>query len=180
MAAQNNLSLRNLKIAHWNADGIKNQITEVKQFLVHYKIDILLISETNLSTGNTIQIPGYNLFTKKRGPNAKGGGVLIAAKNNINCSQVNLDTKSIEAIGIKLNQDLTIIAGYLRPQNKLDTKELDSIFNCSSSVILMGDLNCKHRTWNCYRANQNGTTLYKYLQNTPYTLLAPDGFTHYP
>ena len=165
MEIQNKFDTRNLKIAHWNANGIKENITEIKHFINEYKIDVMLISETKLCSGTKIRIPGYNIYSKERDTNTHGGGVLIAIKNIINCTEVNFNTTSMETIGIQINHELTIAVGYLRPQNRINTLELDSIFEASSSVILMGDFNSRHRSWNCHKANANGNALFKHLQN---------------
>ena len=49
---------------------------------------------------------------------------------------------------------MVISAVYARPQTKIETGDLNKIFNASNSVIAVGDFNAKHTNWNCPHNNQ--------------------------
>ena len=46
-----------VRIAAWNANGLKNHVQEIILFLYLNKIDILLISESHITDYTTIKIP---------------------------------------------------------------------------------------------------------------------------
>lgn len=45
----------------WNANGLKNKVQDLREFLTRMNPDITLISETKLDTADKIKIPGFNL-----------------------------------------------------------------------------------------------------------------------
>lgn len=45
---------------------------------------------------------------------------------------------------------------------------------------MAGDLNAKHTNWGCRVINPNGTKLLYFIDNTPYTIYAPDEPTYFP
>ena len=71
--------MNKLKIVVWNANGISQRKNEVQAFLIYHKIDIMLISETHLTTKNFFFIKDYFFYDTKH-PNNKahgGSGILI-------------------------------------------------------------------------------------------------------
>ena len=77
---------------------------------------------------------------------------------------------SIEAIGVTINipnqGKITFVLVYKSPNNVLLTNDLDIIFNCSDSVVVCGDLNCKSPLWNSTFTNPNGKILEEYLRES--------------
>lgn len=55
---------------------------------------------------------------------------------------------------------------------KLYTDELDQIFRSGEKTISGGDLNSKHRSWNCCRENKTGRKLAKYISERNYLYAA--------
>jgi exonuclease III len=51
-----------LKIALWNANGLLQHKDEIKTFLDHNVIDILLVSETHFTDRTFFRIPYYNAY----------------------------------------------------------------------------------------------------------------------
>jgi len=49
----------NLKILHWNANGISKQINELNALASSIKLDIILIGETHLKPNLSLKIPNY-------------------------------------------------------------------------------------------------------------------------
>ena len=164
-----------LKISQWNANGLRNKISELKEFFYHNNIDIMIVNETKLNSKCRCSVSGYTCYRKDR--DSAGGGVLIYIKNKIPASEVNFNLKNIEAIGVLVNE-LLVVSAYLPPNKKLLNKELDAIFKAGKQVVLMGDLNAKHENWNCIDSNPNGEKLKRLLDKRQYFLLAPDSATH--
>jgi Tfp pilus assembly PilM family ATPase len=51
-----------LRVAAWNASGMKNHVLEIEHFLHVNKIDILLISESQATQQTVIKIPYYEIY----------------------------------------------------------------------------------------------------------------------
>lgn len=169
-----------LRVAHWNANGLKSNIREVADFLERQNVDILLVNETKLKEKIKCKIPGFQCFRKDRPGNVYAGGVAIYCKNNIPCTEIDLNTTSVEAHAIKLRNNLIIATVYARPQTKINVNDLSTIFNTANSVLVVGDFNAKHNNWHCANNNQNGKIIFNYTSFSNTTVLAPDNFTLYP
>lgn len=69
----------NLRIALWNANGITNHTREIEIFLRTNYLDLLLVSETHLTSRSFFKINGYD-FIYTNHPDDKahaGSGILI-------------------------------------------------------------------------------------------------------
>lgn len=168
------------RIAHWNANGLKNNLREVADFLERQNIDIFLVNETKLNEKTKCNIPGYQCLRKDRPGNTAGGGVAIFCKNNIEYTEIQTNTTSIESLAVKLKNNIIITSIYARPQTKIDKTDLNLIFNKANSVIAIGDYNAKHINWHCSYNNQNGKVIFKYTSKSNIAVKAPDEYTLYP
>ena len=99
---------------------------------------------------------------------------------NIRYVEIELRTKGLEAVAVKLTNGLIIASVYNPPQNKINVNELNSIFKSGDKVLLYGDLKAKNMAWNCNKANANGRLIQKYAHKNYFKIIAPDGFTLYP
>lgn len=52
----------NLKILHWNSNGIPKRINELSAFASKIKLDIILINETRLKPILKLKIPNYIIY----------------------------------------------------------------------------------------------------------------------
>lgn len=173
--------LNGLTISHWNANGLESKLHDVELYLKKYKVDIMLINETKLKATKNVSVSGYHVIRKDRDGNTSAGGVLILVRNTIDCTEVPIKTENIEAVGAKIDKKFTVVSAYLRPQNKFSKQDFDNMLNVDQKVVILGDLNSKHGSWNPgSRANQKGNQLFDYTMNNNCTILAPEEFTHYP
>ncbi|KAL5241636.1 hypothetical protein ACI65C_009046 [Semiaphis heraclei] len=79
------------------------------------------------------------------------------------------------------DKELRLSAVYKKPDTPLLTSDLDSLLNTSHYVVIAGDLNAKHESWNSRRQNTAGNTLAKFLdKRRDLTIAAPTSPTHYP
>lgn len=172
-----------MKIAAWNANGLKNKLHETEHFIHTHKIDIFIITETKLQTTDKIKIQNYSSHRYDRNDPVPGGGVAILIKKNIPYTKLKINQNlSFEYAAIKLKNDLSIIGIYNKPSNRFEINELQIINNISNKIIIGGDFNSKHTTWNCNQNNTNGNKLFNYLNNinTPTQINFPANHTHYP
>lgn len=182
-----NFTNQNIRIGHWNANGLEHKANELKNFITRHNIDIMLINETKTSNTYNLKLFGYTCYKKDRPGNHSGGGLLIIINNRIKHNELGVDHnfKTIEVLGIRLKNNTILYSIYLRPKignvtNKVDTTELDNLINNNNKVILVGDWNAKHTTWKCKANNGNGKTLFNYVNKKHLTILAPDRYTLYP
>ena len=75
---------------------------------------------------------------------------------------------------------LLSVAAYLLPTSELSAMDLDHIVSQNDSVIIFGDLNCKHVFWNNASVNRNVRALLTYFIGNEVTLSYPDKPTYYP
>lgn len=142
------------------------------------------MSETHLIAIDKIKFNGYTTYRKDRLLVRPSGGVAIIIKLKIKHQLTYLPaTQTLEsiAISITINQSITtIISSYQSPSFQMYINDFEKILNSYQTIILVGDLNFKHTTWNCKSTNANGRKLYKYLASNPAILSAPDTPTYYP
>lgn len=169
-----------LNIAHWNANGVRNKKVELELFLQEKDIHIISINETRLTSKQKFYVHNYDIIRKDRDSDSPSGGVMLLVKKGIDQYQITTKTKQLECVGIKLKNNVVIISAYLSPNSKFDPNEFNSLLNLGNSVLILGDLNCKHRDWNCMGCNTNGSLLNKYVQKHNINLIYPEKHTHIP
>ena len=103
-----NSQLSQIKLYHWNANGICNKWDEVENFIVQHKIDIMAIAETKLAEDIKLSIQGFEILRKDR--DRQGGGVLLICRNNLPLHQLSTQTQNLEAISIMLNDKHAIFS----------------------------------------------------------------------
>lgn len=185
-----------LSLIVWNAESIRNKLIEYENFLTTNSIDIALISETNLQQNHNISLSNYTIIRRDRTVLANttstnvGGGVAICVKKNVPYKQVSSsNTKVIETVGIEVQGatgPITLMSIYF-PGTRLSQEKLNHFKNdlriltsMRSSYLLCGDLNAKHRFWNCIRSNQAGKILFDKMANENLLVHFPPTPTHFP
>lgn len=173
-----NTTNTSITLSHWNACGVQNKREELISYLNSHNTDIICISKTRLGNRN-FTIPNYNIVKQQRQLSATNcGGVAILAKKSIKFIPIYTNTTSIETIGIKLQDNLTIYAIYIHPNARVDWNELKNLI--TEKTITTGDLNARHTLWNNSQNNQIGKQLYKFTCDNGIILEWPSKPTHYP
>lgn len=160
-----------ISILIWNAQSIRNKCLETSNFLNSNNITICLVTETWLKHSDSFSLNNYTIyrndrFEKKPNNRNNGGGVAIGIRNDIQHTQLpHLKTKIIESVGIKVS-GIHIYSVYF-PGSRLSPDKLTNFKNdlvkltsSRRSYFLGGDLNAKHRFWNCVKGNKAGNILY--------------------
>lgn len=180
----NNINNANLVIINWNANGLKQNRNTFAAFLNFHNVDIACISETHLINADKIKFNGYIIYRKDRLAVRPSGGVAIIIKSKIKHHHTFIPAlQSLEAVAITTsinNVITTLISAYQSPSFKMFTSDFDKILCNFQKVMIIGDLNSKHTTWNFKMTNQNGRKLHKYLSNTSAIISSPDSPTYYP
>ncbi|XP_071123237.1 uncharacterized protein [Mytilus edulis] len=169
---KNRKALRTLII---NFQSIKNKRTELPILIETANPDIIIGTETWLSNniGSREIFPpelGYDVIRRDREKDPHGG-VLIAAKNELELSQVSISKDAEMITGkIKIGTKQYIITSFYRPPNKTDNKyaeraitEIHNLRNNNkrSIFLLGGDFNLPDIDWgkNEIKGNQLPQTI---------------------
>lgn len=178
-----------LSIIYWNAQCIRNKISESFLYFNTEQIDIVIFSETWLKPTHIISTPNYDLYRNDR-IGKIGGGVAIAIRKGIKHSLLtDINTSIIETIGVEVsgpNCDIKFIATYfsgtkLDPSKlkafKIDIQKLTSL---KGSYFVCGDFNAKHRLWNCRKANKAGQIIFDEMCIRNFIVEHPHSPTYFP
>jgi len=67
---------KSLRLAWWNADGLRGRKLKLEHFLNHHGVDICLLSETFLKHGQAFRLANYVCHSTDR-PTAGGGTAIL-------------------------------------------------------------------------------------------------------
>lgn len=173
-----------LSVLCWNANGIQNKISELRQLVIDHSFDLILVQETKCKNPNYVKIQNYNLFLTPRADNGTApsvyGGTAIYVKKNIPHSHVlSIDTTAVEntivKININPNDPLYIVSTYTRVfSNHCVSDDLKKLFDIGDKVFLGGDFNAHHPSWNSHRINTYGRDINSFCTNNAIEILPTD------
>jgi hypothetical protein len=163
---------KNLKIITWNANGLENKRSELKNLIADENPDIVAICEAKMDdlTINLLyefREIGYFPYHKLR--DSDGGGVVLLVKEVTRKAEeikltideqktYQLDNEEIVGVRLKLEGKFYhIFCWYLPPEKPLNRKDFEFMQKCGN-YILVGDLNSKLSTLN-KTTNANGRKL---------------------
>lgn len=174
----------NLKILHWNSNGINHKQNELQALASSMKIDIILLNETRLSPTSKLKLTNYHTYRTdlppKKGTPAHGGTAILIHRRIVH-QQEKLDTKTQSTtVRIKIvNHEVLVTAIYKPPNATLESNDLN-ILTAVDWFITAGDFNAKYPLWHSRVQNTAGRTLSNHIGQNDYTVLAPDTPTYYP
>lgn len=180
----------NLSIMFWNCRSIKKKYLELYDILHEKSIDICILTETWLTNSDKIPQMGYSCIRRDRIDRCGGGIAILVNKNIKNYQTFSLKTSLIENIGLKIktpdSEDIHIIGAYFpggvtnATKKGLYRKDLRQLLKVNEKTIVCGDLNSRHKNWNCTRANGWGNILCDVVSILPYNIMYPDSPTYIP
>lgn len=178
-----------LKILYWNARSVQNKIHQIFDYLIDNGIDVALFQETRLKPKHSFSHSNFRCYRLDR-LDQIGGGVAIAVRNTIRHSLLSsFSTRIIDCIGVSVETTsgaINLISPYfpgtdVSQQAMIDFKrDIQSMTRTNESYFICGDLNAKHRFWDCKRGNRAGAIIYDLLGNGKFTISYPPEPTHYP
>ncbi|GBN11279.1 RNA-directed DNA polymerase from mobile element jockey [Araneus ventricosus] len=174
-----------LCICFCNANGLTHKIHDLRTFVDEKKPDLLLLQETKIKNSFSPYLPNYTFYRQDGPQSPLSGGTGIFVKSNLNHVELfvpNLNYVSNTIVKISLaNQPSIVIASIYVPcqVNSRFMDDLDKILNLNNSVIMCGDFNAHHTSWNCKRINATGKAIYKYAHCKNLEILAPPTPTRY-
>jgi exonuclease III len=66
-----------LQLTLWKANGLTQHIEELKMFISHHNIDVMLISETHFTDKSYLKLPKYTVYHTNHPAGAAHGGTAI-------------------------------------------------------------------------------------------------------
>lgn len=173
-----------LRILAWNANSLKHRCQELEEIINRLDIDIAAVGETHWRMADSYSIPNYLTYKQSRQGRA-GGGTAIFIKRNLEhhlCQAP--QTQHLETTTVMIHTSsmgkLKIGAGYYPPGHPFIETDYEATVQDLTPMVLTGDLNAKHITWNCRTSNRYGKSMRKLADKHGWTIVAPDAPTHYP
>lgn len=179
-------SVNSLKISYWNANGIFHKSHDFFRFLSNNEIDVSLVCETFLKTNLKLSHSDYKIYRLDRTGRRKGGVAVIVKSGILHTLLPSFHLKVLEAIGISIvtsTGPITLVSVYNPGANRDDRSFIDDIKTLTkirNSYFICGDLNARHRLWNCSRANTAGNSLFDELQTGSFIIQHPPSSTYIP
>ena len=142
-----------MKIMYSNARGIRSKLTSLKAIIEKQVPDIIIIVESHLVGKNTIKIKGYDRIAYKN-RTSSGGGILIAAKNNLNVEMITIKIhEEMEQLWVQFivnNFKFNLAAVYGLIESRASINEINNWYyeleksyaeNDSNPTMILGDFN---------------------------------------
>jgi exonuclease III len=173
-----------LMVAQWNANGLHPHIDEVKLFLKHNYIDVMLISETHCTDRTYCSISQYNIYYTNHPDVTAHTGTAIIIRQSISHYELpsfQLDYLQATSVNVTLLPfDLTISAVYCPPKHNIKVQHFTEFFKTlGPKFIVGGDYNSKHTEWGARTTTTKGRGLLKVIEQK-YDVLSTATPTHWP
>ena len=181
MAARPRRTVRGkaLRLACWNADGVRGRKLELELFLSQHGVNICLLSETFLNSSQAFRLANYppHRHTNSRGWHGHTGPAWYYHSVPV----PGLTQLEATAIQIMLaGRPVKVLAAYLSPSRPLIGADLDACFGGGLPVLMAGDLNAKHVDWNSRLTTRRGKLQCDYVDGISCLIFGPDSPTTNP
>jgi exonuclease III len=113
-----------LRLACWNADGVRGRKLELEYFLSQHGVDICLLSETFLNAGEPFRLANYVCHRTER-PTAGGGTAILVRRGIVHHSLPVPALTHLEATAVQVTlagRPVKILAAYLSPSRPLSER----------------------------------------------------------
>ena len=139
----------------FNARSLVKKLTHFQSFVLSTNFDIICVTETWLTDFifNQELLP-HNYIIHRNDRKSRGGGVLIATKNNIPAMLISKpDHIEIISLHLHLHIPLTLCCIYIPPNsgniliNDLTSHVSDLVSSHSNDILLVGDFNMADIDW---------------------------------
>lgn len=181
----NNVHRRNVKILHWNANGLTNfaNCQQLGHLLEKENIQVASLNETFFKENHNPFFHNYYLYRNDR-VHARGGGVALLVHRSLKhkllplTATISTENLSVEVV---INHRNVIITTAYSPRYSCNfSADMTKLTPTSKEFILLGDLNAKHTSWNCSQNNLSGIILNNLQQTNNFFIYSPSSPTLYP
>lgn len=179
------------KILFWNANSIHDKLDELYHLMTIKHIHIACISETFLKPHHKLTSHDNFVIHRNDRIEGRGGGVAIIIKKEISHKILpHTKTSLIENISVEISDDKNksfIVSSIYLPGGTSHNlikqhyaRDLRKLTNYRKPYYLCGDLNSRHRYWNCFNSNQAGNILYDEHSKNNFLIKHSNDFTYFP
>ena len=138
-----------LRLACWNADGVRGRKLELEHFLNQHDVDISLLSEAFLNHNEAFRLANClppHRQTDNRGRYSHPGPPWYSPPLSAHSGPDPFG--GYRHPGHKPGKPVKICAAYLSPSHPLIVAELSACYGGGIPVLMAGDRNAKHVDWN--------------------------------
>lgn len=160
----------------WNCNSIMGKIGVLRVFVKKHQFDIVGIIESKLLKKIPPKIEGYDFIFKNREAQHPAGGLILYIKNTIEYEEILTNTRNIESLGISIGNKKIILI-YVRTNVVNIDQDLDNLLTGQNQIVLLGDFNARHTTWNNPNNNARGRSLLNYTERNNLEIEAPHEHT---
>ncbi|CAF4171448.1 unnamed protein product [Rotaria magnacalcarata] len=156
-----------ISVCHINITSIVKHKDELLAKFSTY--DIISVNETNLKGERPFSLKGYNIFRNDR-VGKSGGGILLAVKDHIKCSEILNETTGeneivpIEIPAKSLFKSIIIASIYIPPKTRICCDVFHKLYKLNSNVMIVGDLNAALQHMGSRKTNARGRQLQDLLK----------------
>ncbi|KAL7403374.1 hypothetical protein ABVT39_028188 [Epinephelus coioides] len=145
------------------------------------------VNETFLSPHIDFSLPGYDIIRSDR-PQGKGGGVALLIKRPVVYHETTISLNPEQAqnnefvtarVKLSPNSSMLLMSVYCPPGVTPSTHLFQETLLKEKTVVIMGDFNAKHSSFNNKSTNQSGIILNNIIEQFDLVLLNNDEPTHY-
>ena len=150
-----------MSLLHYNIRHFYSNQVDLVDMINNFAPSIISLNELGTTIPKkTIKqlLYSYNVF-QNEGTNSHGG-VVLAVDKRLPCHPIETNQPNIVAVRIRVDdQQLDIASIYSPPTEKLPLAIMSDLVANAKNIILVGDLNAKHRDWECQQVNPKGREL---------------------
>jgi exonuclease III len=151
---------QSLRLACWNAEGVRSKKQELDHFLGQHGINICLLAETHFRSRDVFRLANYVCHRNDR--LTEGDGTAILVRRGIVHHAVPVQgLQHLEATAIQVMlaaKPVKILAAYLSPTRPLIASDLSACLGGGLPVLMAGDMNAKHVESNSMLTTERGRT----------------------
>jgi len=165
-----------MRLACWNADGVRGRKFELEHFLSQHGVDICLLSETFLNPGQAFRLANYVCHRRDR-PTTGCGTAILVRRGIVHHSVPVPGLTHLEATAIQVTlagKSVLNLAAFLSPSRPLIVADLTACFGGGLPVLMAGDLNAKHVDWKSRLNTRRRKLLRDYADGNSCLIFGPD------
>jgi exonuclease III len=131
-----------LKLVIWNANGLAQNVEEVKHYTRTHQVDIILISETHFTSRCYFKIPNYTVYDTRHPDGTVHGETAIIIQNGLKHHlHGHYSVDHLQATSVTVEDwmgPLTIAAVYCPPKHAIKADQFRHFYSTLGRRFLAG------------------------------------------